>query len=177
MNNKIKISIKSDVEDEISIDGFSHIDLNYFNEQNANMIENCDLSTKEKKYFAFIIKSKDNEVGDSLELIEFNINDYHNFLLYKPTKKSRNLIPIFEPKKFRRIVIDFPYIETNFINYNEQYYMNMSKQTGIIINQIENGYRKGDLNHPFGIFSVKQVELLIPEDYSIGDSIMVEHYR
>jgi hypothetical protein len=141
------------------------------------MLKDKKLTDEQRKYFAFVIKSKNKRYGDKLEMIEFNIKDYRNFLLYKPTGKSKNFIPIIEPKKFKRVIVDFPFSETSFKDYNEDYYRSLSIQTGIIINKAENKHRKVEQNYPFGGVTVRKVELLIPDDYKISKSALAKHYR
>jgi hypothetical protein len=173
---KTKALHKAHVSGSVSKGNFSHIDFEFFREQNTKQLKDKKLRYKETKYFAFVIVSKNKRYGDKLEMIEFNTNDYRNFLLYKPTGKSKNFIPIIEPKKFKRVVVDFPFTETGFVGYNEDFYRNMSLQTGIIITPLKEKHRKLEKNYPFGWFNVKKCELLIPDDYKVS-SAMAKHYR
>jgi hypothetical protein len=174
---KTKALNKALVSGSVSSGSFAHIDFEFFREQNAKMLKDKKLTDEQRKYFAFVIKSKNKRYGDKLEMIEFNIKDYRNFLLYKPTGKSKKFIPIIEPKKFKRVIVDFPFSETSFKDYNEDYYRSLSIQTGIIINKTENKHRKVEQNYPFGRFTVRKVELLIPDDYKISKSALAKHYR
>jgi len=154
--------------------GFEHLDWRHFNRQNNKMGK---AKVKEKKFFVFLYDIITMRISSDLQKVEFNYNNWRNFLLYRFTGKWKGIFPIVEMKRFKRIVVDFPFSESSLRGANEDFYRFMSLQTGIIITPLEEKERKIHKKFPFGWFYVKRCELLIPEDYEIIDAKELKHFQ
>lgn len=163
-----------------ALPNYSHLDFEIFRKQfetqkKAEIKKKGSYTNNNFKYFAFVIVKKNKKYGDNLELIEFNDKNWRNRLLYKLSDRDKgDFIPIIEMKKFKRIIIDYPFSESSMLNANDDNYTFNFMPSGIIINQLEDKPRK--VRARYGVYTVKKCELLIPEDYDVKSAVALKHY-